>query len=263
MDINVHISNPDYFFDLLNYGQISGIYIEQERTTPERLRRFVKAAHEAGKMLYVALPFVWNTSAGKTLDRQISAIIGAFPDGYLIRNIDELGLLSDRNASGKKILDEGMYTWNHFAMTELSALGADIFTAPYELSLKELEDRWLSYTEIVAYGNYPLMVSNNCLRKTTGKCVKEKDEYGIYRLKDRKNASFPVVNCCRYCYNIIYNSVPTWLLDEEGIQRAPYIRLSFTTESRLEMKNILDRYFAGDTAPRVSMTRGHFRKGAE
>ncbi len=263
MDINVRIFNPDHFPVLLEYDRICGIFVEQERVAPDRLARLAESAHEAGKSLYVSLPYIWNAEVEKTLGRQISAIIGAGVDGYLIRNIDELGLLSDRNAPGKKILDAGLYTWNSLAAKELSLLGADVFTAPYELTEKELDERSLSKTELIIYGSYPLMVSSNCLRLTGGKCVREKDPYGTYRLKDRKNVTFNAVNCCKYCYNIIFNSVPVWLLDEPGIKKAESLGFSFTTESRLEIRNILSSFFSGDTAPKRPITRGHYKKGTE
>ena len=263
MDINVLISNPDYFNDLLEFPRIDGIYVEQERLRPDKIKSMVAAAHAKGKSLYIALPYVWNEEAERTLNREIAAIIGALPDGYLVRNLDELGLLSDRNVRGLKILDAGLYSWNSSSIKTLSALGGDILTAPYELNKHELLSRGLGGTEVVIYGYYPMMISSNCLRLTTGKCAKEKDPYGIYKLKDRTGAIFSAENRCRYCYNVIYNSVPTWLMDEREVYGGKSVRLSFTTESRLEMKAILSRFFDGDTKPRGSFTRGHYNRGAE
>ena len=263
MDINVLISNPDYFSNLLDYKEITGIYVEQERLSPDRISRLVSLAHSKGKKLYVALPHVWNMEVEKTLNREISAIMGAFPDGYLVRNLDELGLLSDRNARGTMIMDASMYTWNKASMYELARAGANIFTAPYELNRKELIARGFADTEVVIYGYYPMMVSNNCLKQTTGRCVKEKNPYGIYHLKDHTGTVFTAVNQCKYCYNVIYNNVPTWLLDEKEVYAGCSVRLSFTIESELEMKNILANYFSGNAEVSGKFTRGHYKRGAE
>ncbi len=263
MDINVLISNPDYFSELLPMEQVAGIYVEQERTAPDRLRRMVRSAHQNAKKLYLALPYIWNEESAIALKKEITSIVGAQADGYLVRNLDELGFLSDRGIQGEIILDAGLYTWNKRAMACLGAAGGTRFTAPYELNRREIDERGWDRTELVIYGHYPMMISSGCLRLTTGKCVKDREPYGVYKLRDRTGATFPVVNCCRYCMNIIYNSVPTWLLDEPGIEDAQSVRLSFTTESRLEMRSILTRFFDGETAPKGSVTRGHYKRGAQ
>lgn len=263
MDINVLISNPEYFSDLLEMPEITGIYVEQERVGAQKYKSMVKAAHEAGKNIYLALPYVWNGGVEFALNRRISSLASADGDGYLIRNLDELGLLSERNARGKMILDACMYTWNSESIKMLEKLGANVFTAPLELNKHELDERGYYHTEIVAYGYYPAMVSNNCIRLTKKSCAKDRDPFGVMKLEDRKGVSFPVMNRCKYCYNVIYNSVPTWLLDEDEIYSGDSVRLEFTVESRLEMKAILSRYFDGDAKPNGSITRGHYKRGAE
>ena len=263
MDINVLISNPDFVSEIFSFPQVSGIYVEMERLRPSKIKELIKSAHKAGKKLYVALPYVWNEEVEKTLNREITAVISASPDGYLIRNLDELGLLKDRNVTGKKILDAGMYTWNKSAMKELHIIGADYFTAPYELNSHELSERGFENTEVVIYGYYPMMISNNCLFLTTGKCQKEKNPYGVFKMKDRMGAEFPVVNRCKFCYNIIYNSVPTWLMDCADVYKASSVRLNFTIESRPQMRTILSKYFGGDATAPKGITRGHFSRGAE
>ena len=263
MAINVLISNPDYITELLSYKQIEGIYVEFERIAPGSLSKIVQLAHGKGKKIYMALPYLWNEAGERALVRELPSLISAYPDGYLIRNLDELGLLRHRNAPGLKIIDAGLYTWNKSAIKQLSDAGADFFTLPYELNSHEIERRGTKGCELVVYGRYPMMISNSCIRVTTDKCQKTKKPYGVYMLEDRTGARFPVVNCCRFCYNITYNSVPTWLLDEPAIASVPNLRFNFTIESKLEMKSVLNRYFSGDTAPIGSITRGHYKRGAQ
>ncbi len=263
MDINVLISNPDFFSELTGMDRISGIYLEQERLTADRLRKMVKTAREHGKKLYLALPYIWNEESARALKKEIAPIAGAQPDGFLVRNLDELGLLYDRGIQGEIILDAGLYTFNRRSAELLGRAGGTRFTAPYELNRRELEQRGFEKTELTVYGHYPMMISSGCLRLTTGKCVREKEPYGVYRLKDRTGTIFPAVNCCRYCYNIIYNSVPTWLLDEDGIEEAESLRFCFTVESRLEMRSVLTRFFDGEREPKGSITRGHYKRGVQ
>ena len=89
-------------------------------------------------------------------------------------------------------------------------------------------------------------------------------------LIDRYQAGFPVVTDCRFCYNVIYNSVPLSLhgflgdLSESG---AAFLRLDFLEEDGEETEEIL-RLFKGGLSgkqvqPAYAFTTGHFRKGAQ
>jgi len=79
-------------------------------------------------------------------------------------------------------------------------------------------------------------------------------------LKDRKDAEMPVKNCCRFCYNLIYNAVPTMLYDMPEVTeriKPDAIRYDFTTENAGEVTDILK----GIPLKAGSFTRGHLKRG--
>ena len=91
-------------------------------------------------------------------------------------------------------------------------------------------------------------------------------------LTDRYKKKFAVRNCCKYCYNIIYNSSPLVLLDqkEEIKEVSPAaLRLDFTIESEEQTRQIAEMYrcvFQADgeaVMPDVDYTRGHFKRGVK
>ena len=74
----------------------------------------------------------------------------------------------------------------------------------------------------------------------------------------------------RYCYNILYNSIPFGLLNECRQVRAlgvSALRLSFTMESPEETDRIFrefsDVYLSGQKPADREYTKGHFKRGAE
>ena len=80
------------------------------------------------------------------------------------------------------------------------------------------------------YGYLPMMISAQCIRKTTLGCSGKPE---IMWLKDRKEMRFPVVNQCRFCYNTIYNSAPLSLLGLSASVKGlgpKALRLNFTVE---------------------------------
>jgi len=112
-----------------------------------------------------------------------------------------------------------------------------------------------------------MMVSAQCIQKTTGGCRKQK---GRLDFTDRYQKTFTAKNLCDYCYNIIYNSAPVVLTDQkkEILELGPKaIRMHFTLEDKKAMREMLDLYetvFYQDgnaVEPKGEFTRGHFKRG--
>ena len=142
-------------------------------------------------------------------------------------------------------------------------------TLPLELNERELRARGCEDSEMIVYGYLPLMVTANCLHKTLGFCGKQQE---IWRLADRYKKEFPVVNECRWCYNVIYNCEPLSLLGnvrEVGRISPKSLRLSFIMEDYRQIQYILRQFVEkychkGETeALKGSFTRGHLKRGVE
>ena len=120
---------------------------------------------------------------------------------------------------------------------------------------------------MIVYGYQPLMVSAQCLMKTTGKCTKEP---GYYELEDRRHKKFLVHNVCAFCYNLIYNTVPLYLMDvldeatESGIGG---VRLQFVNETGDTVRAMAEACIRALQGERVTVagdfTKGHYKRGVE
>ena len=156
----------------------------------------------------------------------------------------------------------------------LDKLGIMRTTVPLELNGKEIHARDNKNSEMVIYGHYPMMISAQCIKKTCGKCDKNSS---LVKLKDRYGKYFPTRSFCDFCYNVIYNSVPTGLLEEapqlfgEGFAS---LRLNFTVETKEEVKNLLDMFLGAYAQENKNVkkknpkempefTKGHFKRGVE
>ena len=122
------------------------------------------------------------------------------------------------------------------------------------------------------------MLSAQCVRKNTYKCDCSE---AIMILKDRYDKQFSCCCIChpwktgttekeKYCYNILYNSIPFGLLKESNKVRnlgVSHLRLNFTTESPEESTVILQEFlnaYLHDKVPAArDYTKGHFKRGAE
>ena len=220
----------------------------------------------------IALPYIFRESAAKDLDKLIEMpeFASRF-SGVLARSIDELGFLKERAVNHLKICaDAGIYTWNHFATKQMKYLCSD-FTLPYELNTKE-QGKLLSKIrntafEKIVYGRIPMMITANCILKTTRGCDNQNKE--SLSLIDRYQMKFPVYRDCRHCYNIIYNSVPLILPKTAPMKEGISVhRLNFTIEDRDETFLVLKHYLSdwSDTTyfdNNIRHTTGHEKRGVE
>lgn len=187
------------------------------------------------------------------------------PDALLVRNLDEAMLLEDFFAAHPELktrirrnFDYTVYGYNQEAIQALVSLGADGLTYPIELTYHECRKLKSELPfELMIYGHLPMMVSANCIQRTSARC-----DHGnrILQLRDRMGKDMPVRCYCTYCYNQIFNAEPLVLYDLPDEVRAlqpQCLRYDFSVEPAAVVRQVLD-----GAVPR-SMTRGHFRHGIE
>lgn len=238
----------------------------------EQISKILSLFRKNKAEIVIAMPHILRSTEREVTETLLNASDALSPDGILIRNCEELQLLKERGFDKKIILDHNLYVFNRYAKKFWHNLGISEFTAPLELNADELSRLCLNDCEMEIYGRAPVMVSAQCLFKTSGKCTKRSE---ISSLKDRYSSIFPVRAFCDFCYNVIYNDRPTCLADDMNeIRRLnpALLRIRFSTETPDEVKEILatvPNHFRDSTDISGSMrydqrsefTQGHFRKG--
>lgn len=228
------------------------------------------------KKVYLCLPYIFRPAVRDTFIKKWDDISSAF-DGFVVRNLEEMEVLRRYNMLDKVMLDYDMYTYNSKAYSFFVNLGVKEVRLPEELNEKQLlrlHGEKSLYRELacekLVYGKLPLMVSAGCtFSYTKGKAVCGKP--GFYNITDRKGKNMKSLNCCHYCYNLLYNSVPTFLLDKLGdlrrLNSGAYIM--FSDENENTVKDVLTTYFevkddiSDISMPNDSYTRGHYNRGVE
>lgn len=212
--------------------------------------------------LFIALPYILEQSRARQLSAMLDDIehnTGIIIDGYLVRNIEEIGLIGSRKSKVKDIItDTGLYVFNKYAGYELKDIadkaGVRLLshTLPLELNNSELQDTLTAGSEIIVYGKIPAMVSKSCVRKTYGICDKK---CSTTLLKQGSDVSYIVESVCSYCYTVTWAG--TFDLTEElkrndlGVRS---LRFEFIDEDTFTIKKALS--FEG-----VSPYKGHFYRG--
>lgn len=222
---------------------------------------WITKVHAAGKEIYLVMPYIFRERTRKQYEAAYNRIFGAGWDGILIANYESFAFLKEHGYTGRIMTDYNLYEFNQESRKFWKEKGVFEFTAPVELTERELQDLRVKDGEVIVYGYLPMMISAGCIQKTTRGCLKKS---GQTTITDRYRNPFVVKNECDYCYNILYNYVPLYLGDrmEEVYQIGPgRIRLMFTNERQQEVRQILSAYFEGKELPEGTYTRGHWKRG--
>ncbi len=220
---------------------------------------------------YMAMPYIFRDRAVTLFERKLEDVKAAGFDGLLIRSPEELGYIREKGLyelyEGRIVADYDVYTYNKAAFDEYIRLGIHDFTLSEELNAGQLKGLCRSvsdkniYLEKLVYGYLPLMVTAGCTLKYTSK-DKPCGRPGVYYLTDRKGKQLAALNSCSYCYNLIYNSVPEYLIDKSDEIRnmgVGALRLSFSIEGADEVENIMK--MNADSVK--AYTRGHYNRGLD
>lgn len=267
--LEVCVSTWDQFDQIIDRG-LYRIYLDSRLFLVKETLQKKLSLKKGNTQIYGSTPYIVREKDDKTLFDVRDAYKEQLIQGVLIRNLESLAILKDSIAKKDLELDYGVYVWNHEALDLLSDKASGI-CLPVELNKGEWEEL-ITYGKqkmrlsAVVYGRLPMMITANCLQKTSDGC---RGKSGTVMLKDRYGKEFPVYHDCRHCYNIVYNSVPLSLhrAFSEELQEALHCRLDFTLETANECLKVTE-YFQKISVqyedPFYSeYTTGHYKRGVE
>ena len=273
------ISTPEQLNALAEACKVNGcvplkrIYIESEvlATTLDATAYISTICeHQPDASFYVALPYVMRLKDEKKLQALADACTGGalkgLFQGFLVRNLEEYAFLKGIGYLGEIRSDAGVYIWNREALSFWQKR-LDGVHCPIELNKKEWKQLFGKEAfEKLVYGRIPMMITANCVAKTTAGCLHGTDT-SIGYLTDRYQKQFPVHTICEYCLNVVYNSVPVSLHKDIQTSLHEYDKkLQLTVENKAETLSILNffkKIAAGQLTepPFKDYTTGHEKRG--
>lgn len=276
LDAVAAISVTVYDVELLNVvleeQHVKRIYFEMSESSFSELAEIAERIKKAGKEAFLVLPYIFRKKTADIFQKNIVPLKNAGFGGYLIKNLDELQFLMDNEIKGKRILDYNVYRFNDYAGSFFKEMQVDRYTIPLELNKNEISSLDNSDSEMLVYGQLPVMVSAQCIMKNITGCTAHTDKAeSVLYLKDRVGKYMPVVNQCAWCYNIIYNASPLNLLDQaEELKKCGIsnIRLDLRFVKAEDAGQIIGKavqafIYDKETDVKGDFTRGHFLRGVE
>lgn len=257
---------------------ICRVYVDDEIAFSENVLKIVEHLQENSVEVYLAMPYIFRDRA-RICYEAVYEKLHVHYDGILIRNWESYEWLKEKGYEKSIVSDYNLYVFNRESQNLIKKTGISMYTSSPELHYKELKSLG-GQGILAAYGYQPVMITANCIRRTSEGCSLEgrkgkPGDAGKERLlwiTDRYQKKFAVKNDCRYCYNVMYNCAPLFLADlacEVQSLNPSGIRLDFTIEReertremiRLYRKAFLDHEKI--ETPDMEYTRGHFKRGVK
>ena len=274
---NLHVSVLTYeqLSAVIKYDCVKAVYMDICLFEDNKVKALINSGSFGNKKIYLCLPDVVENNFKITKYLPNSHISGIY-----IKNIDGLAAMLTLDKEILRTFDlvlaPSVYAYNSlsevFLMSLYDRLGMEL---PMELNKNELaafaENTPAGNYGIVLYGHARVMLSNQCIKKTTGKCD---HTAGITKITDESGNTFFCYNDCISCTNRIYNRDALNLFDRLDINtlkklKISRIRLDFTIEDEKRIKQVLDYAadFAGSGISNKKLdfpiTTGHINRGVE
>lgn len=219
-DNNYQVRKAAYLHDIAQVkkaASVSGvesIYLDYKMfymNDENSLKEAVKHCQSHGIYVYMFLPHILKAEKYDKFKCLCEKASDCGIDRFVCRNIEQIGFLGSDNWKKLSdnvhiITDSSIYIFNTFAKDELRRLCSnagvilDRMTLPLELTDKEMKPVIGSDTELVVYGNVPLMVSEQCVRRTYGRCD---GSWGSINITGPKGSSYTVESMCEFCYSVM------------------------------------------------------------
>ena len=179
--------------------------------------------------------------------------------GFVLSNIGDFELLKNYLGKYKFICN---YTFNIYNDLTIKELNVDTVTLSPELNKLDLQNISANNTELIVYGNTPIMNSNYCLLGKSNKCYAECKKLcnssNKYFLKDRLGFLFRIIPDNHETVTTIYNSKITSIPHKDVNVNS--VRIDILDESISEINDIIKIVKSGEKLEGKIYTNGNFNR---
>ena len=256
--ISVLFNNLNRYIDYSLLEKVDRVYIPYKFFTDIKFSECIALLCKKFDV-YLYMP----TISKKFINYNYDKILTDFPKlkGFVLSNISHLKLIEKYHDKYEFIANYTMNIFNDLTLDELSDYGIKVLTLSPELNKENLNKISGDFeTEIIAYGNLPLMNMNYCLLGKSNKCYLKCDkrctDYANYHLKDRLGFNFKLQT--ENGITTMFNSKTTSI--ETNDINVSSIRLDFLDESLSDINEAIRTHKEGNKLEGDQYTNGNLNK---
>lgn len=252
----------DFDYTKLNKEKITNIYVSLELFISKKYSKVISYFSD-NYNLYIYVPSIIKTNYKNIALSTIEQAVMIYNiKGFIVSNIGDFELLKKYSKDYEFIGNYTLNVFNNNTMEEYRKLGLSRITLSRELN-QELIKEMLAHaninTEMIVYGNLPLMASSYCFLGETNKCYPDCGtnckKNNKYYLKDRLGFNFRVVPNSIETVTLICNS-KTLSVSTKDLP-VNFVRLDILDESINEINEAVDKAYNREKLEGLQYTNGN------
>lgn len=257
----LNILNLD--FDYNNLQDVDRIYIPIKYFSMQKYENILTTI-TSRFITYIYMPTITTTNYKNIFMNSISSALSKYKiKGFVISNLAGFTLLKEFKKDYDFIGNYTLNVFNDYTASELNNLGISTITLSPELNKLDVENICNGISsELIVYGNTPLMNIKYCLFGTSNQCYPECsnrcNSSHKYYLKDRMGFSMRVLPDNIQTITTIYNAKITSLACSD--LNIDYSRIDIIDEDINTINHIIETTKNGERLEGVSYTNGNITR---
>ena len=252
----------DFDYTKLDKEKITNIYVSLELFISKKYSKIISYFSD-NYNLYIYVPSIIKTNYKNIALSTIEQAVMIYNiKGFIVSNIGDFELLKKYSKDYEFIGNYTLNVFNNNTMEEYRKLGLSRITLSRELNqelIKEMLANANINTEMIVYGNLPLMASSYCFLGETNKCYPDCGtnckKNNKYYLKDRLGFNFRVVPNSIETVTLICNS-KTLSVSTKDLP-VNFVRLDILDESTNEINEAVDKAYNREKLEGLQYTNGN------
>lgn len=252
----------DFDYTKLNKEKITNIYVSLELFISKKYSKVISYFSD-NYNLYIYVPSIIKTNYKNIALSTIEQAVMIYNiKGFIVSNIGDFELFKKYSKDYEFIGNYTLNVFNNNTMEEYRKLGLSRITLSRELNqelIKEMLANANINTEMIVYGNLPLMASSYCFLGETNKCYPDCGtnckKNNKYYLKDRLGFNFRVVPNSIETVTLICNS-KTLSVSTKDLP-VNFVRLDILDESINEINEAVDKAYNREKLEGLQYTNGN------
>lgn len=264
----LNLLNTEFDYSLLE--EVDRVYIPLKFFTQKKYYDCIKTISNKFNT-YIYMPNIVKSNYKNILSHVMQESLHTYKiNGFVISNISQIDLINSfqNDFSLDNFIFIGNYTlnvFNNLTITELYNLGIAEITISPELDINSINSLLSTTykTELIVYGNTPIMTSNYCpighSNKSYPECTSPcQNTQNKFYLKDRLGFNFRVLPDNLQTLTTIYNSKTLSLKPFD--YNANTYRIDILDENILEINNIINLVRSGERLEGLKYTNGNLSR---
>lgn len=252
----------DYDYTQLPKEKINRIYLSLKLFVDKQYTSIIEYLSE-NYNLYIYLPTIIKGNYKNIIINSFDDITARFSiKGFVLSNIADFEFLKKYQEKYEFIGNYSLNVFNQHTMKEYKKLGLNCITLSRELNqdgLNEILQTSNIDTELIVYGNLPIMVSNYCFLGKTNHCYPDCGQnctkISNYYLKDRLGFEFRIIPDSFQTVTLICNS-KTLSISTKELPIAS-VRLDMIDETIEQITEAINKAYVREKLEGLQYTNGN------